>query len=441
MTELLWALAGVAAGTGVAVVSLLPGLHIYNIIATGLMVADFLGGMDGAPPEFFLPLITAMVVNWALLNSIPSILLNAPDESTVHAVLPGQKHLMDGRGFEGVMLTAAGGVAGLGFLLLAAPLAPFVLPPVQRVMQPHTHWILWVVILFMLQSEWPRGGYGGSAGGRKLAAAWRGLGAGLATFLLSGLLGFLLLYRSPLAVAVSFQNIMPAFVGLFAVPGCLVQALSRTVIPPQRTGPVPWIDGPCLLRGAGAGMLGGAFSAFMPIVTGGVGGMLAGHATALRDERSFLVSQGTSKLVYTVGGFLLFFVPGLGLRRGGAAWMLQGRYLPGTMSDYLLVLGAVALSGALALLWMPILVRATLRLLQQVSQRRIATVSLAVIVSLVAGVTGWAGLAVMAVAAGIGLLPLLYGSRRLNGLGVLLLPMACTLSGWDAAIAALLRLD
>ncbi len=440
MTALFYSVAGVIAGTLISVISLLPGLHIYNIVAIGLLAVDYFGGIHGMPPELYLPLLTAMVVNWAILNSIPSILLGAPDESTVFTVLPGQKYLMSGRGHEGVMLTAAGGLAGLFFLLLGAPLAPHILPTVHRVIQPHVNWMLWVVIVFMLMSEWPRGGYGGPAGLHKISAAWRTLGAGLATFVLSGLLGFLLLYRSPLPVDIAFQNIMPAFVGLFAVPGCLVQWISRTVIPPQQTDREFGVDARCWLHGAGAGILGGAFAAFMPIITGGVGGMLSGHATALRDERAFLISQGTSKLVYTVGGLLLFFVPGLGLRRGGAAWMLQGHYVPGSSSDYLLFLGAVSLSGALALIWMPILVRIMLEVICRIPHQLISLGSLLVITALVGIVTGWTGLAVMTVASGIGLLPLLFGSRRLNCLGVLLLPMACTISGWDDYIATFLGL-
>ena len=46
----------------------------------------------------------------------------------------------------------------------------------------------------------------------------------------------------------------------------------------------------------------------------------------------------------------------------------------------------------------------------------------------------------MIVAAGIGLIPVLFGSRRLNCLGVLLLPIACNMSGVGEPVAAFLRL-
>ena len=47
---------------------------------------------------------------------------------------------------------------------------------------------------------------------------------------------------------------------------------------------------------------------------------------------------------------------------------------------------------------------------------------------------------IAAVATGIGLLPVLFGSRRLNCLGILLLPIACNMSGFGSKITAFLGL-
>jgi TctA family transporter len=49
-------------------------------------------------------------------------------------------------------------------------------------------------------------------------------------------------------------------------------------------------------------------------------------------------------------------------------------------------------------------------------------------------------LLVMGVAAAIGLIPVLFHSRRLNCLGVILLPMACSMSGYGGRIAEWLGL-
>ena len=436
---IIWAGAGTLAST---LLSVLPGLHVYNVI--GLLVMFYLWlGAHGilAGPEVYLPFMTGMIVGWSMLNTIPAVLLGAPDESALFTVLPGQKYLMFGRGHEAVMVIAVGGLGAAALLVLVVgPLAPRLLPAIQEVMRPHMHWVLWIIITYILMSEWPKGGNWGPAGWSKFRDAWRSLGAGLLTFFLSGFLGFILLYRSPVSSAVAFQNIMPAFVGLFAVPWCLVNMLSGTPIPRQHIAASLDVLPEQVVRGVGAGGLGGGLAAFFPVITGGVGGLLAGHATAQRDERVFMISQGVSKLVYYTGAFLLLFVPGLGITRGGGAWMARTLHTAGSYYDYYMVLASIAVSGALAFLMTDPLSRAVIRLIEKVDYRVASAVALVIIVALVYVMTGLTGLAIAAVASGIGLIPVLFGSRRLNCLGILLLPIACNMSGIGHKIAAFLGL-
>jgi putative membrane protein len=437
-------LLAVLAGTAIAcVLGLLPGLHIYNVM--GVLVLGVLGlakaGID-VPPEVYIPAMTGMVVGWSVVNTIPAVLLGTPDESALFTVLPGQKYLMSGRGFEGTMITAVGGLAGAWFLLaVVAPCAPVYLPVAQQVLKGHMHWVLWIIITFMLMSEWPKGGNRGRAGWAKFYDAWKTLLAGLATFLLSGLLGFILLTASPVSHEVAFQNIMPAFVGLFAVPWCLLNMISAADVPPQRLAKSLDLDGDVILRSVWSGGLGGGIAAYFPVVTGGVGGMLAGHACAQREERVFIMGQGVSKFIYYVGAFMLMFVPGLNLTRGGGAWMVKTLYVPAGISDYYLVLGSIAVSAGLSYLAMEPLTRLVVRFVSRFNYRHVSTVALVVIVLMVLLMTGWIGLFIAAVGTGIGLLPVLFGSRRLNCLGILLLPIACNMSGFGYKIIALLGLD
>ncbi|MBL7016202.1 MAG: tripartite tricarboxylate transporter permease [Kiritimatiellales bacterium] len=440
---ILTAALAVLAGTVLACfLAILPGLHIYNVMGLAVLLIYRLQGLGLAvAPEIYLPFMIGLVVGWSVLNTIPSVLLGAPDESAIFTVLPGQKYLMTGRGYEGTMIIGAGSLVGLYMLVfIIAPFAPKYLPVVRNVLNPHMHWILWVIITFILMTEWPKGGNWGPAGWRKFFDAWSTLGAGLFTFGLSGLLGFLLLYRAPIAVEDAFQNIMPAFVGLFAIPWCLLNALSGTEVPKQYVRDALNINGDLLLRSGIAGGIGGGFAAFFPVVTGGVGGLLAGHATAQRDERVFLMSQGVSKVVYYTGALMLFFVPGLFLTRGGGAWILKGLYTPRTWGDYYLALGSIAIAGGVSFLLMSPLTRATLWLMKKVDYRLISLFALGIIIALVFSITGWVGLFVMSVGTGIGLIPVLFGSRRLNCLGVLLLPIACNMSGIGEPIAKFLGL-
>ena len=422
--------------------AILPGLHIYNVMGlAALFLYSLHGGGLAAMPEVYVPFMIGLITGWSVINTIPSVLLGAPDESAIFTVLPGQKYLMTGRGYEGTMIIGTGSLIGIFMLVfIIGPVAPKVLPIIRYVLTPHMHWILWVIITFILMTEWPKGGNRGPAGWRKFFDAWSTLGAGLLTFFLSGLLGFILLYRSPVSVDDAFQNIMPAFVGLFAIPWCLLNAVSGTKIPQQFVCDTLNINGDLLLRSGIAGGIGGGFAAFFPAVTGGIGGLLAGHATAQRDERVFMMSQGVSKVVYYTGALMFFFVPGLYLTRGGGAWIIQGLYTPRTWGDYYLALGSIALSGAVSFMLMSPLTKWTLKLMKKVDYRFISVFSLGIIVALVFFITGWIGLFITTVAIGIGLIPVLFGSRRLNCLGVLLLPIACNMSGIGEPVAAFLGL-
>ncbi len=432
-------LAGVAIS---AVVACIPGFHIYNLM--GFIVLGVLGLQARGiliAPEMIVAGSAAMVTTFGVLNSVPSILLSAPDESALFTVLPGQQFLMAGRGREALMLTAAG---SLGAAVLLFPAAVWLLPQHAPrgylILRPHVHWILWSVIVFMLMSEWPRGGTRGQGGWRKCWDGWQSTGAGLLTFGLAGFFGFILLYRSPVSPERAFQSLMPAFVGLFAVPGLLLNILANTRPPSQSVDDRLTLSPGMLCNGIICGSLGGGFAAFFPGVTGGVGGFLAGHAGARRDEQIFLISQGAAKLMYYAGAFLLFFLPGLHLTRSGA-WLISGLVDPFSRNHLTLALGAILLSAALAFLLVDALSRALVRRLDRIDYGRLALGALLLMAVLVTAMTGWVGAGIAAVGTGIGLIPLLYGSRRMNCLAVLLLPLACNLSGCGPRLVTLLRLE
>jgi putative membrane protein len=437
--EYLLLLGAALAGTFISsFLACIPALHIYNL--AGLLVVLALKGQGLVPGEVLSMFMLGLVVGYAVVNTIPSIFLGAPDDSTLFIVLPGQKYMMQSRGFEAVVLAGVGSLGGLLALLLLSPLMSQIFPAVRAVLAPHLHWILLAIIVFMLMSEWPKGSGRGRTGLARFCDAWRSLGAGVLTFVLSGVLGMILFYGSLLPVEMAFQNLMPAFVGLFAIPWVLLNLISQAQVPAQHVSRSVDLSPGLVARGVGAGVLGGLFAAFFPAVTGGVGGFLAGHATAQRDDRLFIVSQGASKLVYYVGAFLFFFVPGLHLTRGGMASMLSVVYTPDTPASFWVVVVATLLGGALALgmlLWLSGL---AVRVVVRFDYRWISAATLVLLVTIIMALTGWQGMLVAIVAAGIGLLPVMWGSRRMNCMGVLLLPMTLSMAGLGPTVAGWLGL-
>ena len=104
------------------------------------------------------------------------------------------------------------------------------------------------------------------------------------------------------------------------------------------------------------------------------------------------------------------------------------------------MLGSIAIAAGLSYLLMEPLTRLILRFIDRFNYRHVSTVALVIIIAMVMAVTGWVGLFIALVATGIGLLPVLFGSRRLNCLGILLLPIACNMSGFGEIITGWLGL-
>lgn len=430
VTLIAYALAGTLIA---ATLALIPALHIYNVAAFAVLASLRLSNfLDGDALAIFL---FGMVIGYALANTVPAIFLGAPDDSTIFVVLPGQKYLMQSRGYEAAVLTGIGGLGGIALLLALAPLAGQVLGPLRQIVSAHLHWILAAITAYMLLAEWPKRGDLGVTRLARFLDAWKGLGAGLLTFVLSGLLGFVVLYKSPVPTEVSFQNLMPAFVGLFALPWVLENIVSGREIPPQHIAESVDASPGLIARGVGAGALGGLFAAVFPIVTGGIAGYLAGHATAQRDDRIFIISQGASKVVYYVGAALFFFTPNVHLAKGGLAGMLGAIYSPLGPEMYYTIISALAICGVVAFLLLLVYSRLAIWFVARFNYRHVSALTLVLLLGIVGVLTGPGGLAVAVVASAIGLIPVLWGSRRMNCLGILLLPMTLNMAGLGPTVA------
>jgi putative membrane protein len=434
---ILWTLVGTICS---AVISLMPALHIYNV--AGILIILTMGaGTSTLIPMPYVPVfMMAMVVGWAIMNTIPALFLGAPDESAIFVVLPGQKYMMQGRGYEAAALTGIGALAGIVAMFLASPLFFRALPKLRNITRPHNFWIMGLIITYMLMSEWPKGSGRQKTGLGRFIDGWKNLAAGLLTFFLSGILGIIILNKPLVNVEFAFQNIMPVFVGLYAIPWVVGNVFSKTEIPPQFICTSTDCDYRFWSRGGLSGFIGGMIAAFNPVVTGGIGGFIAGHATAQRDDRLFIISQGASKTVYYVGGFLMLFIPSLYRTRGGMAWMLRPFFQPHTFEDYWRIMGVIMLSGGLSFLLLLLFSRLIIRVINRINYRSLSVATFFFMVAVVYALFGWIGLGLMTVATAIGLIPVYYHSRRMNCMGVLLLPIALNMGDLGPAVVRLMGL-
>jgi putative membrane protein len=434
-----YALLGTLIGS---LVGLVPGLHVFNIAGAALLLYTRDALLISNTALAFVML--GLVIGWSVVNVIPSIFLFAPDDAGAFMVLPATKMLLRGQGAEAALLVGAGTVAGLLALVALSPFLEDALRPIRAIIQPHIGWMLVTIIAFLVLGEWPRTDNRAPTPLGRLAAAWAYLGAALLTFTLSGLMGFVLMYRSPVPLESSYQNLLPAFVGLFTIPGLLQVFAFGQPIPPQAQPAtqttLQTLTPYQLLRGTLTGISGGLFASVLPVVSGGIGGLLAGHATSRYDDRLFLISQGASKVAYYIGSTLLLFVPGVGLVRGGLSWMLSSLYVPYGPRLYALVIAAIGLCGAASLVVLMGCVQMATRAVSRINPKPMAVAAMCIAAAIAFGFTGINGLLVMGVATCIGCIPVFVGGRRMNCLGIILLPITLNVVGVGADVARWLGL-
>ncbi|MEA3506936.1 MAG: tripartite tricarboxylate transporter permease, partial [Elusimicrobiota bacterium] len=273
-TIIFYVLLGTVAGS---LLCAIPALHIYNV--AGIAVVLWMAVPELIPYYALAPFFMSLVVSFAFINTIPMTFLNTADESAGASMLPSTDMVTRGRGKDAAIMTGMGTLTGAFMLLALYPFFWYIWPYLATVTGPHLHWILGLIIVHYIMSEWPKGAGRGPNAWAKFKDAWRNVFAGMLTFTLAGIFGLIFISKPILPAANSFQNIMPVFIGLFAVPS-IIQAILSDYRPPRQYNSkyvnAQWGD---FGYGMLPGFIGGMLAAYLPAVTAGIGAMLAGHTT------------------------------------------------------------------------------------------------------------------------------------------------------------------
>ena len=135
---------------------------------------------------------------------------------------------------------------------------------------------------------------------------------------------------------------------------------------------------------------------------------------------------------------LLFLVGGIAIPLGLIPLFQIAR---SAMARYIIyILPLYLLAAAIGVTTLLLFSRAAADWVGRIDTRRLSAGTMLLLLALVTGFTGPGGLAVMLVATGIGLIPVLWGSRRPNCMGVLLLPLTLNMIGVGTIIAGWLGL-
>jgi len=390
MFELLLALAiGIIFGV---VAGLLPGLHPNNTIPIILGLSFLLGSLPTA-----VILVTSGVIN-SFINFIPSILLGAPEESTVLGVLPGHKLLLDGRGYEAIKLCVIGSLGGVLFSVLTLPLFVFFIPVLYELIRPHVHWLLIAVMGYMVLSE---------RGKNKFLA--------LFVFILSGILGLVVLNNF------ADSALFPLLTGLFGLPMLLIAIFQKTKLPEKFNYEEEKIERKNLLSCISIGSLGGIVAGLLPGLGATQSTILTQQAFGKKegDGREFLISIGaitTCDIVYSILALWLIHNPRSGIAVG------VSRLLEVGLKETLIFISFILISAGIATFITLKMTKISLNFLRKINYQKLCLYTSIFLFILTVIFSGLVGILILIVSIAIGLIPNYLNIRRTYGMGCLIVP-------------------
>ncbi len=389
--EILIALAiGVTAGifTG-----LCPGVHINLVAVLMLSISPFL--LMHTNVLCLAVFIVAMSVTHTFLDSIPSIFLGAPEESTALGVLPGHRYLLKGYGYMAVKLTLIGSYFGLlisiALFFLIIPIVKFY-PYIQKYMA----YILILIVVFMILRDRRR---------------W----LALYVFLLSGVFGYIVLnipnFKDPL---------FPMLSGLFGVSTLIVSLMYRESIPIQKIDKRIKLKKRRLLPALLSGQFSGFVTAILPGIGAGTAAIMSLQITRKLKDHGFMILLGSIGIANFVFSIATFYV--IDKARNGTIAAIQ-ELMTLNLRSVIIILSAAIIAGGIALFLGIRIGRIFSRLISRINYKKIVIAIILLVVVLTVLLTGPLGLFILIIATAIGVLPALWKVSRTHTMGCLLLPV------------------
>ncbi len=430
----------VAAVLGGLITMLFPGMHVYNLL--GFMMIFSIAVVESLNPLYLAAIIVGLMLGYIMtFSSISTLYFQAPDDSTMFFMMPSQKYMMKGKAHAAAVLGAVGSLVGVFIVVVGFPLGGIIIKIFYEVFKDAMFFLTGIVICFVLMSEWPKDFGQGQTKWQRLRDGWSTLSWGYLVFILASILGIINFNKPLIPSANAFQSLAPIFIGLFAIPSMITNVISKVNVPPQYVSKSVHLRGHHIIQSGVSGAAGGVYGAVTPGVTPGPSGYMAGHATAQGGETNFLMSMNVNRIVYYVGAATLLMHPAVHLRRGGVSMFIDlFGYAPKSSGDYYIVISALCFAAFISFILILGLSRLAGRFLRKLDFRIISIISIVVLIAIVALFTSWQGLIVLTVASGLGLIPVLFQTRRMSLLAVLLTPMFLNMSGAGGTVAKFLGL-
>jgi len=408
---------------------LIPGLHINNVAAVLLALTPSILAM-GMEPMGIALLIGGNAIVHTFLDTIPAILLGVPEESTALTTLPGQRMVLAGRGMEAIRICALGAASALLVACALLPIIAFAIYAAYPLLKDNMTVLLLAIMAMVVVTERPRA----SGYVTKIERLIPRLQS-LVLLAASGAMGWLVLglgemMTSPWLV-VAGEPLLPLLSGLFGAPWLIASLLGRVQIPLQmdtywRPRTLDWA------RGAALAATSGALVGFLPGVSSGVAAAVTGMAMPRQksreeQDRIWLFSISGVNTANTIYALVALYV--IGRPRSGAVVAMEEILGGIDLNNLLLLIAAMVGCGAVGFVLTPWFGKRIISVLERVDYQKFAVVVLIFIAMLSLIICGPLGLGSFVACATLGMLPQLWGVRRVALMGCLLVPVAAWFAG------------
>jgi putative membrane protein len=380
--------------TGIA-----PGIHVNLVATTMLALSPWL--LQYFPPLSLAVFLMSLAVTHSFLDTVPSTFLGAPNDENALSVLPAQKMLLRGEGYQAVKLTILGTYLGLIAAITMIPIFLFVSKSVYSLLKPYLLFLLIGIVIYMLAREKDK--------------LWSAL-----LFILSGTLGIITLSMVGLS-----EPLFPLLSGLFGVSGLMISYFENTKVPDQKFREEIPVEKKEIAKTLSASTMAVFIIQFFPGLGPSQGAVLSTQLFRNIKDKTYLLLVGAMGTMSVVFSLVTFF--SLGNAKDGSIVVMSKIIEIDTLS-FLILISAFLTAGSISVFLTLYLSKKFSRLIVHVNYKALI-ISIILFVAILALVLdGIIGVLILITATAIGLIAPLKEIPRNHAMGCLLLPVLLSLA-------------
>jgi len=389
--EIIWAIIlGVIFGT---FTGLSPGIHI-NLVS--VILISILDKFHSIPLIALASFIVSMSITHTFVDFIPSVFLGAPEEDTFLSVLPGHEMLKQGKAHEAVVLSLYGSLMALGIIIIFIPIFILGIPLIENFIKTFIAFILIFVSCYLVlrDKNW-------------IYAA--------TIFSLSGFLGY-----ATLNLPVK-EPLLALLTGLFGSSALIVSIKNKTKIKKQKVTKIKKIklSKEEILKSFFAAIISAPLSSFLPGMGSGQAAII-GSELIKQSKRGFVTLIGAINTIVMGLSFVTLFV--LGKTRTGSALAVKRILSEITISDLTTIIMVVIISGLISFIISINLSKIFAKKIHRIKYPKLSLIVLFFLTMIILMFSNFLGFIVFIISTFLGIFTILSGARRINLMGVLLIP-------------------